>query len=1104
MRILLAKKQFYLLFQSNLFFIVLTSSCEIPDTPVLTNPGSIYSPVNTQIDTSLIWQEIAALKASQSIDMACADDVVIEKYKNLLSKYYEKDLDANSATVDTVLSGKPYLAESLFPSQIAAWRKLDSDSKNTLELSWSKTALSPERIAASLRIKGNNAEEAMNSFIDQYQGLIKELYGIGPSDEILLAKSQYYTNSISIEGYRISYLHSTNGLPVYSDWLSLYIRTSDYCPAEWDIFIFSNWSRDAMLVDPNPILSKEDVLKILFGADTVDVDTEVMNKMNLGVLPGKESMDLVYQVPAILNDSMKMFYVSAITGRIVDETPMDIGFSGSVNIYAGKPHDGTVKSPRPLRNVNIYESVLSYSGDLGCWQPQSSQQYRGASKIGTTDHSGCYSGLFASDPQNDNWFVDYSGFRAWDVGKQYDLVSEFVAGEATTFVQETVMGRARRGEIYYLLDASIEYYEQLGFNLGGPLGFSYDNYNWKDCQPPVAPVDAYGCCLGKAYAPGYCINISCGYNFDAVAEVSVEQHFRFVVLHELNHMISLNERGTWSYLCSGDANNDGPETALWEEGRADAGAMASGNFERSRPFYRPDLKYTEDFSCGNYQGGSIWTSIFTEYILKAGYNAAGKDIYSLMQSYDENSRMVGSCFDRNGDRYVDINECLPTNSTYRLLLDANAINNTSKQYRKEEISSIFKAHVTDADRATAGNQSFPWADEMPNHYRGAPFVPVENGLGVLITQGPHSEAGALKLGYGADHDTVTFHGKAGIEYLVETTGLGLGMDTYLEILNADGEVIASNDDCGENPRSCIVFTPSVCMYYKARVRPVRGSTTGRLAIYGIKITPQSDDYGNTIDASTAMIANGAFRNATFSSANDYDVYKIASTHENSVGYIGCSEQGVPVKVEVLNSIGVVVDSYINTSCTSGFRWYNIGKGVYFFRAMSNNGNTGSYKIKAIYLEEFDIDGNGLAGNAWDLEDDVARGTMLGAKFETTGDKDWYRIYADQPCRSFTITTWGLSDNVDTEIEIYAPESTLFGRTGTIDSLPNTSGSSNLGHWMLKDDDGGITARGSSLTFTAPVAGYYYVWVKNKGTAAGDYYLAWEKASTISSECPMFP
>jgi len=63
-------------------------------------------------------------------------------------------------------------------------------------------------------------------------------------------------------------------------------------------------------------------------------------------------------------------------------------------------------------------------------------------------------------------------------------------------------------------------------------------------------------------------------------------------------------------------------------------------------------------------------------------------------------------------------------------------------------------------------------------------------------------------------------------------------------------------------------------------------------------------------------------------------------------------------------------------------------------------------------------------------------------------------------------------------------------------MDETSNSS-IGHWMVQDDDGAVEPFSSRVSFLTPVAGTYYITVKNKNcNSPGGYSLLLEKTTAI--------
>lgn len=70
-----------------------------------------------------------------------------------------------------------------------------------------------------------------------------------------------------------------------------------------------------------------------------------------------------------------------------------------------------------------------------------------------------------------------------------------------------------------------------------------------------------------------------------------------------------------------------------------------------------------------------------------------------------------------------------------------------------------------------------------------------------------------------DADWVRFYGRAGKEYTINTSNLGIGLDTYMWLFDSDGEtILAYNDDGGNGVASRIDFFPATDAYYYVQVK----------------------------------------------------------------------------------------------------------------------------------------------------------------------------------------------------------------------------------------------------------------------------------------------
>jgi len=576
-----------------------------------------------------------------------------------------------------------------------------------------------------------------------------------------------------------------------------------------------------------------------------------------------------------------------------------------------------------------------------------------------------------------------------------------------------------------------------------------------------------------------------------------ERRFREVVYHEQHHGIRTKAAGDFCMSgCEGTATVDGSECDCWEEGRADFGALAVGRFEKSRPEFQPDRRYPDGYGLivdDRYLSGSIWTAIYSQHLLSEGVPGIA-DVAGNTQLVNGSTRMVGSC---TGS---DVSTC-PANSYYRYLLNNQNARTYGRWHSPTEISEIFHWHVTDADRAIGGWQSFPWPDEMPNRFLSSPFVKAEGTSRTYISTGPHN-AGTLKFNASDDYDTVMFLGVAGETYSILTDNLTPGVDTVLEVFNFSGTTetsLAYNDDCGSRA-SCITFTAPSTGYFRIRVNPWPGTLVGQTATYRLSIQMSGDDYGDGRDQAAALPPNAQTRPSygQLNTASDVDYFKITSATTQNVSYGACMT-GATLTVGIVDSAGNPVQTISPASCPVAPSSVSIGAGTYYMYVRSAAGATGTYDL-LMDLSNSDLDIDSTPAHAFELD---PSGRTYGVRFESGTDVDWYRFPAEEG-RFYRLETYALDSPADTFMELYAPSTTVYGRQGTVDSLPDVSGGFGLGFWMFQDDDGAVTSLGSRISFMAPATGNYYVKVRPYSQwNSGGYAMMFEDTG-VSFGWPAYP
>ncbi|MDX2274239.1 MAG: PPC domain-containing protein [Hyphomonadaceae bacterium] len=294
-----------------------------------------------------------------------------------------------------------------------------------------------------------------------------------------------------------------------------------------------------------------------------------------------------------------------------------------------------------------------------------------------------------------------------------------------------------------------------------------------------------------------------------------------------------------------------------------------------------------------------------------------------------------------------------------------------------------------------------------------------------------------------------------------------GFDTMLLLHDAQGAVLASNDDANDSLNSALSYRPSAAGDVFVEVRGFADDAEGAYTLRVAQSAVAPDDIGN--DASTrARLTLGQDATGSIDDDQDVDWFRLSvrtgQIYRIALAGDGDGALGDPM-LAIADRDGAELASNDDSegSLNSYLEYVPTQNGDVFVIARAFGGSTGTYKLRA--------DAAALppdsAGNSRDTRARLSVGQTLNSGLDYPQDTDWYRVRlaAGQSYR-FTAASAEGERNFDPMVVVH----------------------NSAGEELAVDDDGG-EGLNSYLEFSAPENGDYFVEVRGFDTAAtGDYTL----------------
>ncbi len=313
--------------------------------------------------------------------------------------------------------------------------------------------------------------------------------------------------------------------------------------------------------------------------------------------------------------------------------------------------------------------------------------------------------------------------------------------------------------------------------------------------------------------------------------------------------------------------------------------------------------------------------------------------------------------------------------------------------------------------------------------------------------------GSYCLDYPDDIDVYTITPDGPAELVFETFG---ETDTFMELLNAAGQVISQNDDGGTGTNARISRVVDAGGTYYIRIRGYVSSETGAYD-FSISGCCGDDPYDNDFDHATDF--NGYMLLASIDCAGDVDLYEFVGTEPGRYTFSFVTSENIVWAL--YDAAHTQTTQYSNEPS----RQVELAAGEHLFIGVKgfDSGDTGDYSLQLT-----DFTGEGGCGDD-PGNNDTAHATDLGSQCGSTfagidclGDIDFYR-FVPPTTATFNFYTTG---DVDTFITIY----------------------DDGGNYLDSDDDGG---QGTNASVEEPLTqgSTYFIAVNEYGNnATGGYHL----------------
>jgi hypothetical protein len=321
-----------------------------------------------------------------------------------------------------------------------------------------------------------------------------------------------------------------------------------------------------------------------------------------------------------------------------------------------------------------------------------------------------------------------------------------------------------------------------------------------------------------------------------------------------------------------------------------------------------------------------------------------------------------------------------------------------------------------------------------------------------------------------DHDWLLLRVEEGVTYVLETSDLGIGIDTIIHLYDENGDELAHNDDSGQDGvASRIIWTADSAGVFYVMVRDYWEDTVEGNMEYTISFTEsetlQVDDYepdDSQNQASEIEIGSIQMHNLHVTGDQDWVCFQ-ATAGTEFVAETSNLEERIDTHISLYDSDGVQLaedDDSGSETLASRLSWSARDSGTLclLIRDLSDE-VAGAGTGYAVSVREGRTEL--VSPDRYEPDDtlatagEIAVGGTQQHTIHAEGDHDWLSFDAEEGV-TYLVETSNLGEDVDTIVFLYNREE----------------------EELARDDDGGEEPRASSIAWTAQDTGTVYVLVRD--------------------------